>query len=111
VATHLHYRRSLNGKSCTETIEVILDYYQKYNQQYSVRVSVMIYVRKSDDEVFTPLHLVPPCLETLAGAIGEKFGLKSSQITGLFRQNRKGCYIVDMILKTTYIIKLKKTPN
>uniref|UniRef100_A0A915KYP7 Grh/CP2 DB domain-containing protein n=1 Tax=Romanomermis culicivorax TaxID=13658 RepID=A0A915KYP7_ROMCU len=56
---------------------------------------MMIYVRKQDEEIFTPLHLVPPNLQGLANAISEKFNLKSSQITGLFRQNLKG-YTIKM---------------
>jgi transcription factor CP2-like protein len=52
--------------------------------------SVMIYVRKNDEQIYTPLHLVPPSLTGLAHAIGEKFNIDSDKIKGFFKQCAKG---------------------
>uniref|UniRef100_A0AC35FPA1 Grh/CP2 DB domain-containing protein n=1 Tax=Panagrolaimus sp. PS1159 TaxID=55785 RepID=A0AC35FPA1_9BILA len=51
---------------------------------------VMIYVRKNDEQIYTPLHLVPPSLTGLAHAIGEKFNIDSDKIKGFFKQCAKG---------------------
>uniref|UniRef100_A0AC34GE43 Uncharacterized protein n=1 Tax=Panagrolaimus sp. ES5 TaxID=591445 RepID=A0AC34GE43_9BILA len=50
---------------------------------------VMIYVRKNDEQIYTPLHLVPPSLSGLAHAIGEKFNIDSDKIKGFFKQCAK----------------------
>lgn len=49
----------------------------------------MIYVRKNDEQIYTPLHLVPPSLSGLAHAIGEKFNIDSDKIKGFFKQCAK----------------------
>uniref|UniRef100_A0A914VQU6 Grh/CP2 DB domain-containing protein n=1 Tax=Plectus sambesii TaxID=2011161 RepID=A0A914VQU6_9BILA len=51
---------------------------------------VMLYVRKREEHVFTPLHLVPPSLEGLLNAVVDKFALEREKITGVFKQCRKG---------------------
>lgn len=50
----------------------------------------MIYVRKADEDVFTPLHLVPPSLSGLARAISEKYNLDESKIEAFYKQCLKG---------------------
>jgi transcription factor CP2-like protein len=50
----------------------------------------MLYVRKREEHVFTPLHLVPPSLEGLLNAVVDKFALEREKITGVFKQCRKG---------------------
>ncbi|CAK5075519.1 unnamed protein product [Meloidogyne enterolobii] len=51
---------------------------------------IMIYVRKADEDVFTPLHLVPPSLGGLARAISEKYNLDETKIEAFYKQCQKG---------------------
>ena len=74
---------------------------------------VMIYVRKNDDQIFTPLHLVPPSLNGLAHAISDKFNVEPEKIKGFFKQCAKGVTVKiddDMIKhycnEDTYIIDI-----
>ena len=41
---------------------------------------VMLYVRKRDEQIYMPLHVVPPNLVGLAQAIGNKFGIDSDKV-------------------------------
>jgi hypothetical protein len=50
----------------------------------------MIYVRKHDENVFTPLHLVPPSLTGLMHALAEKYQLDESKIAQVYKQCQKG---------------------
>ena len=50
----------------------------------------MIYVRKNDEQIFTPLHLVPPSLSGLAHAVAEKFNVDPDKIKGFYKQCIKG---------------------
>lgn len=52
--------------------------------------SVMIYVRKHEESVFTPLHLVPPSLLGLARALAEKYQLDETKIAQVYKQCQKG---------------------
>ncbi|PAV62503.1 hypothetical protein WR25_00133 [Diploscapter pachys] len=54
---------------------------------------VMLYVRKRDEQIYMPLHVVPPSLVGLAQAIGNKFGIDSDKITGLFKRCAKGATV------------------
>lgn len=50
----------------------------------------MIYVRKSDEQIFTPLHLVPPSVESILKSVGDKYNVDKSRITGVYKQSAKG---------------------
>ena len=50
----------------------------------------MIYVRNKEEQIYTPLHLVPPSLSGLAHAIGEKFNIDPDKIKGFFKAHAKG---------------------
>lgn len=50
----------------------------------------MIYVRERDEDIYTPLHLMPPTLAGLSHAIGEKYNLDESKISAFYKQCTKG---------------------
>lgn len=41
---------------------------------------VMLYVRKRDDQIYTPLHVIPPSLDGLAQAVAHKFGIDAQKV-------------------------------
>ncbi|XP_041975907.1 protein grainyhead isoform X3 [Aricia agestis] len=51
---------------------------------------VMLYVRQDTDDVYTPLHVVPPTTQGLLHAIETKYKISSSAINNLYRKNKKG---------------------
>ncbi|CAH1103514.1 unnamed protein product [Psylliodes chrysocephalus] len=51
---------------------------------------VMLYVRQENDDVYTPLHVVPPTTVGLLNAIENKYKISASSINNLYRKNRKG---------------------
>ncbi|XP_022130619.2 protein grainyhead isoform X3 [Pieris rapae] len=51
---------------------------------------VMLYVRQDTDNVYTPLHVVPPTTQGLLHAIENKYKISSSAINNLYRKNKKG---------------------
>ncbi|CAH0562064.1 unnamed protein product [Brassicogethes aeneus] len=51
---------------------------------------VMLYVRQENEEVYTPLHVVPPSTQGLLNAIENKYKISASSINNLFRKNKKG---------------------
>ncbi|XP_052738848.1 protein grainyhead isoform X5 [Bicyclus anynana] len=51
---------------------------------------VMLYVRQDTDDVYTPLHVVPPTTQGLLHAIENKYKISSSAINNLYRKNKKG---------------------
>uniref|UniRef100_A0AC34RND2 Grh/CP2 DB domain-containing protein n=1 Tax=Panagrolaimus sp. JU765 TaxID=591449 RepID=A0AC34RND2_9BILA len=76
---------------------------------------VMIYVRKNDEQIFTPLHLVPPSLSGLAHAIADKFNVDPEKIKGFYKQCAKGVTVKiddDMIKhysnQDTFIIEIEQ---
>lgn len=40
----------------------------------------MLYVRKRDEQIYTPLHIVPPSLAGFIQAVVEKFGVESEKV-------------------------------
>lgn len=77
---------------------------------------IMIYVRKADEDVFTPLHLVPPSLGGLARAISEKYNLDESKIEAFYKQCQKGITVKiddDMLRhysnQDTFLLELKQS--
>nr|CAH7726301.1 unnamed protein product [Callosobruchus chinensis] len=51
---------------------------------------VMLYVRQENDDVYTPLHVVPPTTMGLLNAIENKYKISTSSINNLYRKNKKG---------------------
>ncbi|KFD68620.1 hypothetical protein M514_00352 [Trichuris suis] len=51
---------------------------------------VMLYVRKPEENIFTPLHVIPPSMDGLLKAIQEKYNIDVGRITGLYKQCKKG---------------------
>uniref|UniRef100_A0A182J3R4 GRHL1/CP2 C-terminal domain-containing protein n=1 Tax=Anopheles atroparvus TaxID=41427 RepID=A0A182J3R4_ANOAO len=51
---------------------------------------VMLYVRQDNEDVYTPLHVVPPSTVGLLNAIENKFKISSSRINTIYRKNKKG---------------------
>ncbi|XP_045482886.1 protein grainyhead isoform X3 [Harmonia axyridis] len=51
---------------------------------------VMLYVRQDNEEVYTPLHVVPPTTQGLLNAIENKYKISASSINNLYRKNKKG---------------------
>ncbi|XP_068083486.1 protein grainyhead [Anabrus simplex] len=51
---------------------------------------VMLYVRQDNEEVYTPLHVVPPTTQGLLNAIENKYKISTSSISNLYRKNKEG---------------------
>jgi transcription factor CP2-like protein len=51
---------------------------------------IMIYVRQETEDVYTPLHLVPPSVTGLITAIENKYKINACNIRYLYRKNRDG---------------------
>ena len=51
---------------------------------------MVVYVRQENEEIYTPLHLVPPTVPGLARAIESKYNVSASAIRYLYRRNKKG---------------------
>merc|ERR1712012_1454664 len=51
---------------------------------------IMIYVRQETEEMYTPLHLVPPSVPGLIASIENKYKINASNIRFLYRKNRDG---------------------
>ena len=51
---------------------------------------IMLYVRQETEDVYTPLHLVPPTVHGLISAIENKYKINASNIRFLYRKNKDG---------------------
>lgn len=51
---------------------------------------IMIYVRQETEEMYTPLHLVPPSVPGLIASIENKYKISAQNIRFLYRKNRDG---------------------
>ena len=51
---------------------------------------IMVYVRQETEDVYTPLHLVPPTVHGLITAIENKYKINASNIRFLYRKNKEG---------------------
>lgn len=51
---------------------------------------IMIYVRQETEDVYTPLHLVPPTVHGLINAIENKYKISATNIRFLYRKNKDG---------------------
>ncbi|KAJ1524392.1 hypothetical protein ONE63_010892 [Megalurothrips usitatus] len=54
---------------------------------------VMLYVRQESEDVYTPLHVVPPSTQGLLNAIENKYKISPSSISNLYRKNKKGIMV------------------
>ncbi|XP_046393209.1 uncharacterized protein LOC124161070 isoform X2 [Ischnura elegans] len=79
---------------------------------------VMLYVRQETDNVYTPLHVVPPSAAGLLNAIENKYKISTSSISNLYRKNKKGIMakIDDDMLKyycneDLFILDIKPSPD
>uniref|UniRef100_A0A1I8QEK7 Grh/CP2 DB domain-containing protein n=1 Tax=Stomoxys calcitrans TaxID=35570 RepID=A0A1I8QEK7_STOCA len=51
---------------------------------------VMLYVRQENEDVYTPLHVVPPSTIGLLNAIENKYKISTTSINNIYRTNKKG---------------------
>ncbi|CCD72954.1 Grainyhead-like protein 1 homolog [Caenorhabditis elegans] len=51
---------------------------------------IMLYVRKRDEQIYQPLHVVPASLSGLALAIANKFGADPDKMSGVYKRCAKG---------------------
>ncbi|GBN68921.1 Protein grainyhead [Araneus ventricosus] len=79
---------------------------------------VLLYVRRSDEEIFHALHLVPPNLEGLAKALENKYNISTSVIRHFYKKCKKGITVMmdDDIIRLysnedTFILDLIKTED
>ncbi|XP_055933313.1 protein grainyhead-like isoform X5 [Argiope bruennichi] len=79
---------------------------------------VLLYVRRSDEEIFHALHLVPPNLEGLAKALESKYNISTSVIRHFYKKCKKGITVMmdDDIIRLysnedTFILDLIKTED
>ncbi|VDO45776.1 unnamed protein product [Haemonchus placei] len=79
---------------------------------------IMLYVRKRDDQIYTPLHVIPPSLDGLAQAVAHKFGIDSQKISGLYKRCAKGVTVKmddDMLRhycnEDTFILDVEPSPE
>merc|ERR1711892_310689 len=55
-----------------------------------VNERIMVYVRQETEDVYTPLHLVPPTVSGLINSIENKYKINASNIRYLYRKNKDG---------------------
>uniref|UniRef100_A0A1B0BGD4 Grh/CP2 DB domain-containing protein n=1 Tax=Glossina palpalis gambiensis TaxID=67801 RepID=A0A1B0BGD4_9MUSC len=51
---------------------------------------VMLYVRQENEDVYTPLHVVPPTTIGLLNAIESKYKISTTSINNVYKKNKKG---------------------
>ncbi|CAJ0954903.1 unnamed protein product, partial [Mesorhabditis belari] len=51
---------------------------------------LMLYVRKQSDQIYTPLHIIPPNLIGLAAGVAAKFGIDAEKISAIYKRCAKG---------------------
>ncbi|XP_011182316.2 protein grainyhead isoform X3 [Zeugodacus cucurbitae] len=51
---------------------------------------VMLFVRQENEEIYTPLHVVPPTTIGLLNAIESKYKISTASINNIYRTNKKG---------------------
>lgn len=62
-------------------------YFSLFSGKSSLKiyVLVMLYVRKREESIFIPLHIVPPSISGLIQAVGEKFGVEGEKVIKNFK--------------------------
>ncbi|GFY39473.1 protein grainyhead [Trichonephila inaurata madagascariensis] len=80
--------------------------------------SVLLYVRRSDEDIFHPLHLVPPSLEGLAKALESKYNICASMMRNFYKKCKKGITVMmdDDIVRLysnedTFVLDVIKTED
>ncbi|XP_035209101.1 protein grainyhead-like isoform X3 [Stegodyphus dumicola] len=80
--------------------------------------SVLLYVKRADEGVFHPLHLVPPSLAGLAKALESKYNITADLIRNFYKRCKKGITVVmdDDIVRLycnedTFIVDIIKTED
>ncbi|GFT59277.1 protein grainyhead [Trichonephila clavipes] len=80
--------------------------------------SVLLYVRRCDEDIFHPLHLVPPSLEGLAKALESKYNICASMMRNFYKKCKKGITVMmdDDIVRLysnedTFILDVIKTED
>ncbi|GFS71480.1 protein grainyhead [Nephila pilipes] len=80
--------------------------------------SVLLYVRRSDEDIFHPLHLVPPSLEGLAKALEMKYNINANQMRNFYKKCKKGITVMmdDDIVRLysnedTFVLDVIKTED
>ncbi|KAJ8938291.1 hypothetical protein NQ318_020350 [Aromia moschata] len=68
---------------------------------------VMLYVRQENEDVYTPLHVVPPTTLGLLNAIENKYKISASSIKNLYRKNKKG-FIYIIVTSWPYLYSKKE---
>ncbi|CAD6186222.1 unnamed protein product [Caenorhabditis auriculariae] len=51
---------------------------------------IMLYVRKTQEQIYTPLHVIPPTLAGLAQSIAAKFGVEPEKMSVVYKRCAKG---------------------
>ncbi|GFR14005.1 protein grainyhead, partial [Trichonephila clavata] len=79
---------------------------------------VLLYVRRSDEDIFHPLHLVPPSLEGLAKALESKYNICASMMRNFYKKCKKGITVMmdDDIVRLysnedTFVLDVIKTED
>ncbi|XP_054706160.1 protein grainyhead-like isoform X2 [Uloborus diversus] len=79
---------------------------------------VLLYVKRADEEIFHPLHLMPPSLAGLAKALENKYNIGSDLIRNFYKRCKKGITVVmdDDIVRLycnedTFILDMIKTED
>ncbi|KAG8187331.1 hypothetical protein JTE90_011695 [Oedothorax gibbosus] len=79
---------------------------------------VLLYVRRSDEDIFHPLHLVPPSLNGLAKALENKYNISADMIRHFYKKCKKGITVMmdDDIVRLycnedTFIVDVIKTED
>ncbi|XP_017488916.1 PREDICTED: protein grainyhead-like, partial [Rhagoletis zephyria] len=67
-----------------------LERYPSTNDRASFSPTVLLYAKQENEEVFHPLHLVPPTLVGLALAIENKYKLEAKNIRNIYKRCKKG---------------------
>lgn len=79
---------------------------------------VLLYVRRADEDIFHPLHLIPPTLNGLAKALESKYSISADLIRNFYKRCKKGITVMmdDDIVRLycnedTFILDVIKTED
>ncbi|XP_076057163.1 grainy head [Oratosquilla oratoria] len=79
-----------NGSLDSPMAEVFTHVHKRSRLTPPLSERVMLYVRQDNEELYTPLHLVPPSTIGLMKAIELKYKIPMSSIKNIYRKNRIG---------------------
>ena len=64
---------------------------------------MVVYVRQENEEIYTPLHLVPPTVPGLARAIESKYNVSATAIRStIYYHHHYSSYLYDLISRYLY---------